>query len=61
MPVDQLVRSLCDTKQIITQYGGVRPFGVSLLYAGWCDWLPACLLQHSTSIPDTSKSLRECS
>ena len=35
MPVDQLVHGLCDTKQGYTQYGGLRPFGVSLLYAGW--------------------------
>lgn len=35
VPVDQLVRGLCDTKQGYTQYGGLRPFGVSLLYAGW--------------------------
>lgn len=36
IPVDQLVRALCDTKQGYTQFGGLRPFGVSLLYAGWC-------------------------
>lgn len=35
IPVDQLVRALCDTKQGYTQFGGMRPFGVSLLYAGW--------------------------
>jgi 20S proteasome subunit alpha 3 len=35
MPVEQLVQSLCDTKQGYTQYGGLRPFGVSVLYAGW--------------------------
>ena len=35
MPVDQLVRQLCDTKQGYTQFGGLRPFGVSLLYGGW--------------------------
>jgi len=35
IPVDQLVRGLCDTKQGYTQFGGMRPFGVSLLYAGW--------------------------
>lgn len=35
IPVEQLVRALCDTKQGYTQYGGLRPFGVSLLYAGW--------------------------
>lgn len=35
MPVEQLVRTLCDHKQGYTQFGGLRPFGVSLLYAGW--------------------------
>ena len=35
MPVEQLVRSLCDNKQGYTQFGGLRPFGVSLLYGGW--------------------------
>ena len=35
MPVEQLVRALCDTKQAYTQFGGMRPFGVSLVYAGW--------------------------
>ena len=34
-PVEQLVQSLCDEKQAYTQYGGLRPFGVSMLYAGW--------------------------
>lgn len=35
MPVEQLVQAVCDTKQGYTQFGGQRPFGVSLLYAGW--------------------------
>mmetsp|Transcript_6330 Transcript_6330/g.13992 ORF Transcript_6330/g.13992 Transcript_6330/m.13992 type:complete len:253 (-) Transcript_6330:445-1203(-) len=35
MPVEQLVRSVCDTKQGYTQFGGQRPFGVSILFAGW--------------------------
>ena len=35
IPVDQLVRGICDTKQGYTQFGGMRPFGVSMLYAGW--------------------------
>ncbi|XP_047976983.1 proteasome subunit alpha type-4-like isoform X1 [Salvia hispanica] len=35
MPLEQLVQSLCDTKQGYTQYGGLRPFGVSFLFAGW--------------------------
>uniref|UniRef100_A0A183CP67 Proteasome endopeptidase complex n=1 Tax=Globodera pallida TaxID=36090 RepID=A0A183CP67_GLOPA len=33
--VEQLVVRLCDVKQHYTQIGGKRPFGVSLLYAGW--------------------------
>lgn len=32
---EQLVRSICDLKQGYTQHGGLRPFGVSFLYAGW--------------------------
>ncbi|XP_032793492.2 proteasome subunit alpha type-4 [Daphnia magna] len=35
IPCEQLVSWLCDVKQAYTQYGGKRPFGVSLLYAGW--------------------------
>lgn len=35
IPVEQLVRNICDIKQAYTQFGGQRPFGVSMLYAGW--------------------------
>ena len=35
MPVEQLVQSLSDVKQRYTQFGGLRPFGVSILYMGW--------------------------
>ncbi|EGF81894.1 hypothetical protein BATDEDRAFT_19045 [Batrachochytrium dendrobatidis JAM81] len=35
IPVEQLVQNLCDMKQGYTQYGGLRPFGVSLLYGGY--------------------------
>ncbi|TPX67888.1 hypothetical protein SpCBS45565_g03511 [Spizellomyces sp. 'palustris'] len=35
IPVEQLVQRLCDLKQGYTQYGGLRPFGVSFLYAGY--------------------------
>lgn len=35
MPCEQLVAYLCDIKQAYTQYGGKRPFGVSILYMGW--------------------------
>ncbi|KFD47910.1 hypothetical protein M514_11201 [Trichuris suis] len=33
--VEQLVESVCDYKQAYTQYGGKRPYGVSVLYVGW--------------------------
>jgi proteasome alpha subunit len=32
--VDSVARSVCDLMQVYTQYGGIRPFGVSLLIAG---------------------------
>jgi 20S proteasome subunit alpha 3 len=48
IPCEQLAQKLCDLKQGYTQYGGIllvlalwfislglRPFGVSFLYAGW--------------------------
>jgi len=35
IPVEQLTQRLCDLKQGYTQFGGLRPFGVSLLYAGY--------------------------
>ncbi|MFW9794003.1 MAG: archaeal proteasome endopeptidase complex subunit alpha [Candidatus Thorarchaeota archaeon] len=38
--VASLVVNICDTKQMHTQYGGVRPYGVSLLLAGIDDHGP---------------------
>lgn len=35
IPVELLAQRLCDLKQGYTQYGGLRPFGVSILYAGF--------------------------
>ncbi len=32
--IDLIARGVCDTMQVYTQYGGIRPFGVSLLIAG---------------------------
>lgn len=34
-PVETLVQQLADYKHVYTQTGGLRPFGVSLMYAGW--------------------------
>jgi 20S proteasome subunit alpha 3 len=35
IPVEQLIQSLCHTKQGYTQFGGLRPFGVSFLFGRW--------------------------
>ncbi|AAW44007.1 hypothetical protein CNBF2840 [Cryptococcus deneoformans B-3501A] len=35
IPVEMLVQRLCDMKQGYTQFGGLRPFGVALLFVGW--------------------------
>jgi 20S proteasome subunit alpha 3 len=35
MPVEQVVKSVCNYKQSYTQFGGLRPFGVAFLFAGW--------------------------
>lgn len=34
IPVELLAKRICDIKQVYTQHGGVRPFGVSFLIAG---------------------------
>ncbi|KAL0227616.1 hypothetical protein RCL1_003760 [Eukaryota sp. TZLM3-RCL] len=35
VPIEHLVRRVCDIKQSYTQFGGLRPYGVAFLYAGW--------------------------
>jgi len=35
IPIEQLLTRVCDLKQGYTQFGGLRPFGVSFLFAGW--------------------------
>lgn len=35
IPVEQLVQHVCNYKHSYTQYGGLRPFGVGFLFAGW--------------------------
>eukprot|EP01061_Rhynchopus_euleeides_P026397 TRINITY_DN43150_c0_g1_i1.p1 TRINITY_DN43150_c0_g1~~TRINITY_DN43150_c0_g1_i1.p1 ORF type:complete len:268 (+),score=115.24 TRINITY_DN43150_c0_g1_i1:202-1005(+) len=37
MHVEKLVHQICDIKQGYTHMGGLRPFGVAFLYAGWDD------------------------
>ena len=35
IPIEQLVGHVCDHKQFYTQFGGMRPFGVAFLFAGY--------------------------
>lgn len=37
IPCETLIKKVCDVKQGYTQHGGLRPFGVSFLYAGYDD------------------------
>lgn len=37
IPCEMLIKQICDVKQGYTQHGGLRPFGVSFLYAGYDD------------------------
>lgn len=38
IPIEQLVEHVCNYKQAYTQYGGLRPFGVSFLCAGYDEY-----------------------
>lgn len=49
IPIEQLLQSLCDLKQGYTQFGGLRPFGVSFLFAGWDDHYGFQLYQSDPS------------
>jgi len=49
MPVEQLVRRMADNKQYFTMHGGVRPYGVSILYCGWDKHLVFQLYQGDPS------------
>jgi len=35
IPIETLLQQVCDLKQGYTQFGGLRPFGVSFLFAGF--------------------------
>jgi 20S proteasome subunit alpha 3 len=49
IPIEQLVVRVCDIKQGYTQYGGLRPFGVSFLFAGWDEHFGFQLYQSDPS------------
>jgi len=49
IPIEQLLMRVCDLKQGYTQFGGLRPFGVSFLFAGWDDHYGFQLYQSDPS------------
>lgn len=49
IPIEQVVRRMADNKQYFTMHGGVRPYGVSILYAGWDKHLGFQLYQGDPS------------
>lgn len=52
VPIDTLtlVKELCDLKQSYTQYGGARPFGVSILFIGVDEETPVLYATEPTGI-----------
>ena len=56
IPTTQLVQRVAHIMQEYTQSGGVRPFGVSLLIAGWNDDRPY-LFQCDPSVSVISKMI----
>jgi 20S proteasome subunit alpha 3 len=49
IPVETLVEHVCNYKQAYTQYGGLRPFGVAFLFAGYDDQFGFQLYQSDPS------------
>ncbi len=45
-----LVKEICDIKQFYTQYGGARPFGVSILFIGVDEGKPMFYVTEPTGI-----------
>ena len=49
IPVEQLVEYICNYKQFYTQRGGLRPFGVAFLFAGYDEHFGFQLYQSDPS------------
>ena len=45
-----LVNEICNVKQAFTQYGGARPFGISILFVGVDDGIPALFETEPTGM-----------
>jgi hypothetical protein len=57
IPVEQLVQAVCDQKQGYTQFGGLRPYGVSFLIGGWLVFLFKRHFQSAKLLSLGTKSL----
>jgi Proteasome subunit len=67
-----MVKVVCNYKQAYTQYGGLRPFGVAFLFAGWDKHYGFQLYQvsyifqifflidHLRSLPTARPVIRSC-
>lgn len=49
IPIEQIVEHICNYKQSYTQYGGLRPFGCSFLFAGYDEHFGMQLYQTDPS------------
>ncbi|GMI10366.1 hypothetical protein TrLO_g9882 [Triparma laevis f. longispina] len=49
IPIEQVVENICNYKQSYTQYGGLRPFGCSFLFAGYDEHFGMQLYQTDPS------------
>lgn len=50
MDTKSLVKEICNVKQAFTQYGGARPFGISILFAGVDDGEPVLFETEPTGM-----------
>src|SRR3989338_1987494 len=50
MDTKSLVKEICNIKQAFTQYGGARPFGISILFAGVDDGEPVLFETEPTGM-----------
>lgn len=68
IPVEYLAKLVCDIKQLYTQHAGVRPFGVSIIFAGVDDKGPQLFMTepsgrylgyYATAIGEKSTTILE--
>ena len=59
IPLEQLVEHVCNYKQYYTQRGGLRPFGVAFLFAGYDDEYGFQLYNNNKTHTHTHTHTRE--